>query len=83
MKAGSFRLIASDFENKGIAMKIIILTSIYMLIVFTSNAEAYLDPGTGSYVLQLVIAGIVSCFFAIKLSWRKIVEFFSNIFKGK
>jgi hypothetical protein len=64
-------------------MKIVFLASFYLLFSLVSDSYAYLDPGTGSYVLQMVIAGIVSGLFAIKMFWRKIVEFFSNMFKGK
>ncbi len=30
---------------------------------------AYLDPGTGSYVLQMVLAGLFGGLFALKQSW--------------
>jgi len=33
---------------------------------------AYLDPGTGSFVFQLLIAGVLSGLFAVKNSWRSI-----------
>ncbi|HUT32490.1 MAG TPA: hypothetical protein VNE39_03335 [Planctomycetota bacterium] len=40
------------------------------------DAYAYLDPGTGSLILQFVIAGLVGSAFAIKLFWRRIVGLF-------
>ncbi len=33
---------------------------------------AYLDPGTGSIILQAVIAGFMGALFAIKLFWAKL-----------
>jgi hypothetical protein len=30
---------------------------------------AYLDPGTGSYALQLIMAGVFGGMFALKQSW--------------
>jgi hypothetical protein len=36
---------------------------------------AYLDPGTGSFALQLLLAGILSSLYAIKLYWRRIKGF--------
>lgn len=42
----------------------------------------YLDPGTGSMVLQVLIATLVGSGFAIKLFWNRIVFFFARIFKG-
>ena len=44
---------------------------------------AYVDPGSGSYILQLVIASLLGALFAIKLSWIKVKTFFSNLFSGK
>ncbi len=49
-------------------------------LVFPPDAHAYLDPGTGSYVLQLVLASVLGGMFAIKLFWKNINGFFSNVF---
>jgi len=64
-------------------MKAAFVMVVILLIAWSSNAYAYLDPGTGSYVLQIVIAGIVSSLFTIKIFWRRVVDFFTNLFKGK
>lgn len=64
-------------------MKAVFLVVAISIIACSGDAYAYLDPGTGSYVLQIVIAGIVSALFTIKMFWRRIVDFFSNLFKGK
>ena len=47
------------------------------------EAHAYLDPGTGSYVLQLLIAGVLGASFAIKMSWRRIKAFMAQRFAGR
>ena len=60
-------------------MKMFTLTSVAFL-AFVKEAHAYVDPGTGSYVLQIVIAGVVAGLFAIKTFWFSIVTFFSNLF---
>ena len=44
---------------------------------------AYIDPGTGSMVLQALIAGIVGAAFAIKLFWKNITIFVSGLFGKK
>lgn len=64
-------------------MKALVVAIAILLITWSGDAHAYLDPGTGSYVLQIVIAGIVSALFTIKLCWRRVVDFFLNLFKGK
>jgi hypothetical protein len=38
--------------------------------------DAYLDPGSGSYLLQLLIAGLLGGMFVIRASWDKIKNFF-------
>ena len=45
---------------------------------------AYLDPGTGSYILQLIIGALIGGLFAVKLFWNQIRAFFKNRFsKGR
>jgi hypothetical protein len=48
-----------------------ILLILYTL-VSSQNAYAYLDPGSGSYILQLMIAGILGASFFLKIFWRNI-----------
>ena len=50
------------------------------LAALCGNADAYVDPGTGSYVLQIVIAGLVAGLFAIKTFWLQILAFFGGLF---
>jgi hypothetical protein len=45
-------------------------------LCFSTKAYAYLDPGTGSYMLQVLIAAIVGGLFAIKPFFAKIKSFF-------
>ena len=49
--------------------------------VFPQKAYAYLDPGTGSFILQLVIAALLGGLFAVKIFWNKIKIFFRNLFR--
>ena len=42
------------------------------------NAHAYLDPGTGSILLQGLLAAIAGSLVAVKLYWAKIKSFFSS-----
>lgn len=48
-----------------------------ILLVFSSMpAMAYLDPGTGSYLIQFLLAGIFGFIFYMKLYWAKIKSYF-------
>ncbi len=44
---------------------------------------AYLDPGTGSYFFQLLIASALGALFFIKQWGRKVTGFFRRRFRGK
>jgi len=38
----------------------------------------YIDPGSGSYFLQVIIAAVLGAAFWIKMSWQLIKAFFSG-----
>lgn len=40
---------------------------------------AYLDAGSGSYVIQIIIAIALGGAFGVKLFWRRIYGFFKNL----
>lgn len=44
---------------------------------------AYLDPGSGSYLIQILIAALLGSAFVIKSFWRQIMNFFAGLFGGK
>ncbi len=48
-----------------------IFITILLLLIFT-DAVAYLDPGTGSMLLQVILGGIAAVGVAIKLYWHKL-----------
>jgi len=54
------------------------LTFIFLLFVSVSPAYAYLDPGTGSLVLQTLLVIVVGSMFFLKNIWRKIKSFFTG-----
>lgn len=47
------------------------------------DASAYIDPGTGSYALQIAIAFLIGLAFSIRMFWKKIVAFFRKTFRSK
>lgn len=48
------------------------------VLVCSGRAHAYIDPGTGSYILQIVIAGLVGAAFTLKLFWKRIQLFIGH-----
>jgi len=49
--------------------------------LFTSSAHAYLDPGTGSIILQAIIGAFAAFFSTIYIFWEKVKIFFRKVFK--
>jgi uncharacterized membrane protein len=48
------------------------------ILIFPSTAFAYLDPGTGSALIQGLIAAIAAIGLSIKLFWHRFVAMFSG-----
>ncbi len=46
--------------------------AVIMLVLIAGPAAAYLDPGTGSMLLQVILGGIAAVGVALKLFWHKI-----------
>jgi len=53
----------------------IALFAILMIAMPTGRAQAYLDPGSGSLIVQIIIGGILAGLVAIRLYWSRIVGF--------
>jgi hypothetical protein len=47
------------------------------------RAHAYLDPGTGSYLFQILIAALVGGLFTVKLFWGRLRLFSLGLFGKK
>lgn len=59
------------------------VTPVAILMVFGLAADttllcAYVDPGTGSYVFQILIAGIVAASMGIRIFWNRLKSVFSG-----
>lgn len=57
-------------------MKLRILLSLLMVFAWSGSASAYFDPGTGSAVLQLLLAGIGGALVVGRMYWAKIKSVF-------
>lgn len=53
-----------------------LLKEIFIFLLPPDRIHAYLDPGSGSFLLQLLIAGLVGFAFLFKGFWRKFIRFF-------
>ena len=52
-------------------------------LLFTGPAWAYLDPGTGSMMLQLLLGGIAGALVVGKLYWYRLRGFVTSRFSSK
>ena len=52
-------------------------------IIFPTKAFAYLDPGTGSIILQALLGAIAAGLSYCAFYWNKVKNFFKKIFKKK
>lgn len=57
--------------------KIYVVTFLLLVLVVPS-AQAYLDPGTGSFILQTLIAGFFGAIFVLKSYWASIKSWFTG-----
>ena len=63
--------------------KIFSLSCIVTLIIFPTKAFAYLDPGTGSIILQAILGFIAASITTISIYWTKFKSLISKLFKKK
>ena len=50
---------------------------------FVGEAQAYIDPGTGAFVLQFLVAGILGAAFAVKMYWNRLKGFVRGRFSAR
>jgi uncharacterized RDD family membrane protein YckC len=49
----------------------------------SGNAFAYLDPGSGGFIIQAILGFLAAIFAYMTFFWNKMKSFFSKIFKKK
>lgn len=55
-------------------MVVFLLTG--LMLLFAGNAYAYLDPGTGSMILQGILGGLAAAVVVARLYWHRLLSFF-------
>jgi len=46
-----------------------------VLLLYAKEASAYLDPSSGSILIQIILGGIAGFFVLLKIYWRRIRRF--------
>lgn len=60
-----------------------VLAGAAVFFILTYSTYGYIDPGTGSYVIQVLIAAFVGASLGIKVYWKKIKSLLKKWFPGK
>ena len=50
------------------------IVAVLHLIGFVESGHAYIDPGSGSYVVQIILATIAGAAFSLRIFWGRIVS---------
>ena len=56
---------------------------LYFGVVAVPSAYAYIDPGSGSFIFQVLIGGLLAGAVAVKHFWRRIASFFTRRHSGE
>jgi hypothetical protein len=66
------------YLRKSKITKILSLSFLY-IVLSADTSFAYIDPGSGSMLLQVLIASILGILTAVKIYWSRLKNFFSRI----
>jgi membrane associated rhomboid family serine protease len=69
-------IMMKGFKRSAVVSTLVILP----YLMAGQHVPPYIDPGTGSIVIQAVIGGLVAGLVAIGLFWKRVKAFFSRLF---
>jgi len=55
----------------------------FVFIFVTKSASAYIDPGTGSFLLQIIVGAVLGGIFTFKIYFKKIKDFCTKLVSKK
>ena len=61
---------ARTSPQRGVSM--IWFIALVLLLGLPATAHAYIDPGSGSFVLQMVVAAVLGAGVTLKMYWKRI-----------
>jgi len=63
------------------SLKIILLTGIFLF--FTQNAFAYIDPGSGSLIIQVILGFCLGALYVLKIYWTRLKAVIKKLFNKR
>ena len=70
-------------DNRPAAATRLRCCALIVIATFSVHAEAYIDPGSGSFLLQILIAGFVGAMFYFRQGVEAAKRFFGRVFGKK
>lgn len=61
----------------------LVTLALLVLLIFARPAYGYIDPGTGSFVIQVLLGTALGCLLAVKMFWRQLKGFVKRLFGRK
>ncbi len=55
-----------------------VLLVLYLVWLSESQVDAYLDPGSGSMLVQLLLGGVAGAAVIVKLGWQRFKDIFRS-----
>ena len=68
----------TNVNGRGLFRFALILVAVWFLT--PRDAHAYLDAGTGTFLLQFIVSLFVGTFIIVKLYWSKLKALFAKLF---
>ena len=64
---------------------LMILLKLFILfyLIYPRKVHAYIDPGTGSIMVQVLIGVLFGVLFTLKTFWKRITIFFKGLFSAR
>lgn len=59
------------------------LSFLLSLLLIPTLAQAYIDPGGLSFVIQILVASFVGALVAMRIYWQKFKDTVSNLFRTR
>jgi hypothetical protein len=72
-----------SYSNCARARTSALLGVLVILVVFVRPAYGYIDPGSGSLLIQVVIGSALACLLGLKVFWRQVTAFLARLFGRK
>jgi hypothetical protein len=57
-----------------------LLLIVFLLTIQMKTVHAYIDLGSGSFIIQMLLAGVFASLFMIKVFWRRMTTRLSQFF---